>query len=246
MTRNMNGDVVMVTGVGRAEGLGFEVCRALAALGSTVLLTARDPARAGALADQLCESGDVRPFALDLTVEASITALTDHVERTFGRLDVLINNAAGVSAFGVQPSSADLGAARHVMDVTLFGTWHLTQACLPLLRRSEHPRIVNVSSGAGSHGDPAFGLAQGNAMGPGYGVAKAALNALTHALAVELEPEGFLVNAVCPGFTATFEGGEAVGARPVRDGAQSILWAAILPPGGPTGGFFRDGQPLPW
>ncbi|MFM7445410.1 MAG: SDR family NAD(P)-dependent oxidoreductase, partial [Tabrizicola sp.] len=106
-------------------------------------------------------------------------------------------------------------------------------------------RLVNVSSGAGSHGDTAFGLTTDNAMGTSYAVAKAALNALTAKLAKE-ETSGVKINAVCPGFTATFPGGAEMGARPVSEGAASILWAADLPQDGPTGGFFRDGKPLPW
>lgn len=246
MTEANGADIVLVTGVGREQGLGFEVCRALAARGATVLLTARDAARATRLAEQLGASGDVRAYPLDITAPESIASLVQFVAGGLGRLDVLVNNAAGVAAFGEGSVTADLDAARRVMDVTLFGTWRLTQACLPLLRRSAHPRIVNVSSGAGSHGDPTFGLTARNAMGSGYGVAKAALNALTHVLAVELQPEGFLVNAVCPGFTATFEGGKEMGARPVTEGAEGIVWAATLPLDGPTGGFFRDAQPLPW
>jgi NAD(P)-dependent dehydrogenase (short-subunit alcohol dehydrogenase family) len=122
----------------------------------------------------------------------------------------------------------------------------LTQALLPLMRKSQHARIVNVSSGAGSHGDTAFGLTTGNSMGTSYAVAKAALNALTVKLANEEKVNRVLVNAVCPGFTATFEGGEKMGARPVKEGAASVVWAAMLPDDGPTGGFFRDGKTIPW
>jgi NAD(P)-dependent dehydrogenase (short-subunit alcohol dehydrogenase family) len=122
----------------------------------------------------------------------------------------------------------------------------MIQAFLPLLRKSEHARIVNVSSGAGSHGDQAFGLTTDNQMGTSYAVAKAALNALTVKVAKEVAVDNILVNSVCPGFTATFEGGDAMGARPVSEGAASVVWAATLPDGGPTGQFFRDGRPLPW
>jgi NAD(P)-dependent dehydrogenase (short-subunit alcohol dehydrogenase family) len=130
------------------------------------------------------------------------------------------------------------------METVLFGSWRLTQALLPLLRKSAHPRVVNVSSGAGSHADTSFGLYSGNGIGTSYAVAKKALNALTVKFANE--NKDMLINAVCPGFTATFEGGEAMGARPVKDGAASILYAALLPDDGPTGGFFRDGQPIGW
>jgi NAD(P)-dependent dehydrogenase (short-subunit alcohol dehydrogenase family) len=117
---------------------------------------------------------------------------------------------------------------------------------LPLIRESAHGRIVNVSSGAGSHGDALFGLTTGDGAVASYGISKAALNALTTTLAAELDGSGILVNAVCPGLTATAPGMEAMGARPVSEGAASVVWAATLPDDGPNGGFFRDGQPLPW
>ena len=171
-------------------------------------------------------------------------ALARAVEHDFGRLDILINNAAGISPYGEKVAAADLTQAHQVLETTLFGAWRVSQALLPLLGRSAHPRLVNVSSGAGSHGDAKFGLTTANAMGTGDAVAKAALNALTVKLANE--NPAIRINAVCPGFTATFDGGEQMGARPVHEGAASVVWAAVLGNDGPTGGFFRDGRPLPW
>jgi NAD(P)-dependent dehydrogenase (short-subunit alcohol dehydrogenase family) len=133
-----------------------------------------------------------------------------------------------------------------VLEVNLFGAWRLTQALLPLLRESPAGRVVNVSSGAGSHGDPDFGLAVRGGTAAGYGISKAALNALTATLAAELAGTGVLVNAVCPGLTATWPGAESTGARPVAGSAPGVVFAATLPADGPTGGFFRDGQPWPW
>jgi NAD(P)-dependent dehydrogenase (short-subunit alcohol dehydrogenase family) len=241
--------IALVSGVSRAEGIGFEVCRQLATRGITVFLTARKLERAELLAGQLVkEDGkrDVRAAALDVTDAKEVARLAAHIEQTCGRLDILINNAAGIALYGEQAASAALDMARDVMDVTLFGTWRMCKVFLPLLRKSAHGRIVNVSSGAGSHGDLAFGLATDNSMGTSYAVAKAALNALTVKLAREEPSPGILINAVCPGFTATFPGGEAMGARPVADGAAGIVWAALLPDDGPSGGLFRDGKPLPW
>jgi NAD(P)-dependent dehydrogenase (short-subunit alcohol dehydrogenase family) len=131
------------------------------------------------------------------------------------------------------------------MEANLFGAWRTTQALLPLLRRSRRGRIVNVSSGAGSHVDARFGLAA-VAAATSYAVSKAALNALTVKLALELREDGILVNAVCPGLTATTRDLEEVGARPVEEGAASVVWAATLPNSGPTGGFFRDGRTIGW
>jgi NAD(P)-dependent dehydrogenase (short-subunit alcohol dehydrogenase family) len=119
-------------------------------------------------------------------------------------------------------------------------------ACLPLLRAAARPRIVNVSSGAGSHADPDFGVTTGGGTAPAYGISKAALNALTSRFAAELADEGVLVNAVCPGLTATFPGAEQMGARPVEQSERGVVWAATLADDGPTGGFFRDGAPLGW
>jgi NAD(P)-dependent dehydrogenase (short-subunit alcohol dehydrogenase family) len=133
--------------------------------------------------------------------------------------------------------SADLRVAAEALEVNVLGAWRTTQALLPLLRRSGHGRIVNVSSGAGS-------ISQMGVGPPAYQVSKAALNALTRTLAAELRPAGILVNAVCPGWVATDMGGP--GGRPVADGAAGIVWAATLPDDGPAGGFFRDRRPVPW
>lgn len=239
--------IAIVTGAGRSTGIGFEVAAQLARQGMRVILAARDAGAAEARAQELRANGlDVYGRCLDITDDAAIAAIAALIEAEYGRLDVLVNNAAAAGSYGEQAGSADLAQAHAVLETTLFGAWRLTQALLPALRKGKHPRVVNVSSGAGSHGDTVFGLTTGNAMGTSYAVAKAALNALTVKFADEEKANGILINAVCPGFTATFEGGEQMGARPVADGAASIVWAAVLPDGGPTGGFFRDGKPLPW
>ncbi|MCU0905688.1 MAG: SDR family NAD(P)-dependent oxidoreductase [Tabrizicola sp.] len=235
--------IALVTGVGKETGLGFAVAQTLASRGDRVWIAARTFAPAQAMAAAI--AGNTVPLALDIADPEAIAEAAKAVQDREGRLDLLINNAAAVAPWGETAAGADLAVARQVMDVTLFGTWGLCQAFLPLLRLSPQGRLVNVSSGAGSHGDPAFGLTTGNGMGTSYAVAKAALNALTAKLARE-EASSVKINAVCPGFTATFSGGAEMGARPVAEGAASILWAADLPDDGPTGGFFRDGQPLPW
>ncbi len=231
---------------GGARGIGLEVCRILAAEGMTVLLTARDAARAADAAASLSGDGDVRPLALDVTDDASVAAAVVAVRADPGRLDVLVNNAASFADWTETASTADLDAARAVMETSLWGTWRVTNALLPLLRESPRPRVVNVSSGGGSHGDPVFGLTTRAGAATGYGVAKAAVNALTASLAAELAGTPVIVNAVDPGLTATAPGMEEMGARPVAEGAASVAWAALLPDDGPRGGFFRDGAPLPW
>lgn len=225
--------VAVVTGGNR--GIGREVCRQLAAAGYTVLLGSRDAAKGEEAAAVL--GGTVRPITLDVADHASVTAAAQRIEGEHGRCDALVNNAAVNYDWGSFAMSADLGDVRATMDTNLFGAWDVTLALLPLLRAAPSGRIVNVSSQAGS-------LATMGAGTPAYHVSKAALNAFTITLADELHGDGVLVNAICPGWTETDMGGP--GGRPVEDGAASVVWGVLLADGGPTGGFFRDGRPLPW
>ena len=242
----MPSTVVLITGATR--GLGTEVARQLAQRGATVIVSGRDPAKAADVAEALRSAGDVQalPVPLDVTDTDSVQAASAALRQNPGRLDVLINNAAAYVDWGETASGADLEASQRVMATNLYGPWRMTQALLPLLRGSAHPRIVNVSSGAGSHGDERFGLTRRGGAAASYGISKAAQNALTSTLAAELADTPILVNAACPGLTATWPGAEQMGARPIADGAASIVWAATHPDDGPTGGLFRDGQPLAW
>ncbi len=237
--------VVLVTGASR--GIGLEVVKQLAESGLTVVLTARDIDKARAAAEPLSASGlAVIPKQVDVADDASVKALADDIEREYGRLDVLVNNAAAFADWQEVASSANLDSVLSVLQTNLFGAWRMTQAFLPLLRKSDHPRIVNVSSGGGSHGDMQFGLTTNGGASASYGISKAALNTLTSKFAAELAGTNILINAVCPGLTATSPGMENFGARPIPDGAKSVVWAVNLPDNGPTGGFFRDGSPLAW
>ena len=231
---------------GASHGIGFEVARQLARRGMTVALTARDPERARVAARELDGEGpNAHPGTLDVRDDGSVRALAAEFRGEFGGLDVLVNNAAAYADWSEPASTADLEAARAVFDTNLFGAWRVTQAFLPMIRESAHGRIVNVAIGAGSHGEPRFGLTTDGGAAT-YAISKAALNALTWKQAAELEGTGILVNSVDPGLTATAPGMEAMGARPIPDGAASVAWAATLPDGRPTGGFFHDGEPLPW
>ena len=237
--------VALVTG--GARGIGFEVVRQLAQQGMTVILGARDPEKAGAAAKELAGDGlDVRAGTVDVAGDASVRGLADRVAGEFGKLDVLVNNAAAFADCSETASGADLDASRAVLDTNLFGTWRACQAFLPLIRQSDQGRIVNVASGSGSHGDPQFGLSTPGGMAASYAVSKAVVLALTSKLAAELEGKGILINAVDPGLTATAPGMDEMGARPIPAGAASVAWAATLPDDGPSGGFFRDGEPMPW
>jgi len=249
MAQELTGRVVLVTGA--TKGIGREAARQLAAEhGATVLVSARsrDAARTAAEELRADGAGDVRALDADLDVadDASVAAAAEALGRDPGRLDVLVNNAAAYVDWGETATGADLAAARSVLETNLFGAWRVTQALLALLRASGHPRVVNVSSGAGSHGDEQFGLTRRGGAAATYGVSKAALNALTSTFAAELADTPVLVNAVCPGLTATWPGAEQMGARPVADGARSVVWAALLADDGPRGGLFRDGEPLAW
>jgi NAD(P)-dependent dehydrogenase (short-subunit alcohol dehydrogenase family) len=228
--------IALVTGGNR--GIGAEVARQLHEDGFTVIVGSRDPGRGEQAAARIDPAAQTAyAVGLDVTDPASITAAADGISARHQRLDVLINNAAIHYDTWQQAAAADLGVVSEALDANLLGAWRVTLAVLPLLRRSPHPRIVNVSSEAGSISEMTGGT-------PAYSVSKAALNALTRLLAGELRGAGILVNAVCPGWTATDMGGW--GGRPVADGAASVTWAALLPDDGPTGGFYRDGRSLPW
>jgi NAD(P)-dependent dehydrogenase (short-subunit alcohol dehydrogenase family) len=237
--------VALVTG--GARGIEFEVVRQLAQQGMTVVLGARDLDKASAAADELAGDGlDVRSETLDVADGESVQELADWVEGEFGGLDVLVNNAAAFADCSETASGAELEKSQAVLDTNLFGTWRVCQAFLLLIRRSDHGRIVNVASGGGSPCEPQFGLATPGGTAASYGISKAAINALTSKLAAELDGTGILVNSVDPGLTATAPGMEGMGARPIPDGAASVVWAATLPDDGSSGGFFRDGEPMPW
>jgi NAD(P)-dependent dehydrogenase (short-subunit alcohol dehydrogenase family) len=212
--------ITLVTGANR--GIGREVCRQLAELGQTVIPTARSA---------------TAPLQLDVTDPASIAAAARWVADRYGRLDVLVNNAAITYDTWQHAVDADVTVVREAAETNLYGPWLMVQEFLPLLRRSEHGRIVNVSSEAAS-------LAHMGGGTPAYTASKVALNALTRMFADELRADKILVNAVCPGWVATDMGGP--GGGPVADGAASVVWAVTLPDDGPTGGFFRHGRRLEW
>jgi len=223
--------ISLVTGANR--GIGREVCRQLAELGHTVILTARDPGAAA----EAAQAVRAEPMRLHVTDPASVTSAAQWTRQRYGKLDVLVNNAAITYDTWQRAVTADLAVVREAAETNLYGPWLMVQEFLPLLRNSDHPRIVNVSSEAAS----LAGMGGGT---PAYTASKVALNALTRMLADELRRDRILVNAVCPGWVATDMGGP--GGRPVAEGAASVVWAATLPDSGPTGGFFRDGRPLPW
>jgi NAD(P)-dependent dehydrogenase (short-subunit alcohol dehydrogenase family) len=219
--------VALVTGTSR--GIGAEIARQLAAdHGFVVYAGARDP-------DDVEEAEGIVPIELDVTDEDEIFAATERVGSDVGHLDALVNNA-GVYGDPIGAADYDLDRAHEVLEVNTFGPWRLIEACLPLLRRSDAPRIVNVSSGAGQLSDMNGGRGA-------YRVSKAALNALTRTLAWD-EPD-IRINVMCPGWVRTDMGGSGA-PRSVEEGADTAVWLATLPDDGPTGGFFRNRKPIPW
>lgn len=246
--------IALVTGANR--GIGRGVVEQLAAHGTAVFLGARDRERGETAAAELRAGGlDVRALALDVTDLASIDAAAKEIDQHAGRLDVLVNNA-GITGSGQVspadahdqvPSSVDLDMVRSVFETNVFGVIAVTNAMLPLLRRSTAPRIVNVASHAASltlNSDldgPMASLLPSAAYTP----SKSALTALTVQYAKELRSEGILVNAVAPGFVAT-DSNNHTGFLTVEQGAAVVVRTAIADVDGPTAGFFAEDGPVPW
>ena len=228
--------VALVSGANR--GIGLQVVRELADRGFVAVSGSRDGERGRAAVSPLVAAGlAVEVVTLDVTSDDSVAGAIAAIGERWGRLDVLVNNAAVHYDTGQHASTADMTVVGEALETNVVGAWRLARAAVPLIRASGGGRIVNVSSESGS-------LASMGASTPAYAVSKAALNALTRVLAAELRRDRILVNSVCPGWVATDMGGS--GGRPIAEGAASVLWAVDLPDDGPTGGFFRDGQPVPW
>lgn len=235
--------VALVTGANK--GIGKETARQLAAKGYTVLLAARDPQKGEAAAAELrAAGGDVRFVKLEVTDAADRAAVAAHIEREFGRLDVLVNNA-GVAPEGGQPASrVPVELVRQTFETNYFALVALTQELLPLVKTSAAGRIVNLSSGLGSLTLNAAGQ-NGDWKLAGYNASKAAVNMFTVLLAAELSGTAVKVNAAHPGWVQTDMGGTAAPLDVVA-GARTSVRLATLPADGPTGGFFHGDDRLPW
>ena len=234
----MDTRIAVVTGANR--GIGFEISRQLAREGLKVVLTSRSAAKGRAAIKALGETGvEVHYHLLDVTSPVSIKALAAHVSERYGRLDVLINNAGVMlDPRGSRVLDARPKTFRDTLETNLLGPLQLMQALVPLMQKNGYGRIVNLSSGQGQLADMGVGT-------PAYRVSKTALNALTRTLAAELKGSGILVNAMCPGWVKTDMGGPDA-PRTVEQAAETAIWLATLPEGGPTGGFFRDRRTIPW
>jgi NAD(P)-dependent dehydrogenase (short-subunit alcohol dehydrogenase family) len=239
----MKVQVALVTGSNR--GIGFEIARQLAVKKIQVVLTSRNSASGEAALNKLTGDGGLKKvlsMQLDISNQASVDRLLNEVEKTFGRLDVLVNNAAIlIDKDYVVASNADLVTVKTTLETNLIGAWRMCKAFIPLMKRNGYGRIVNVSSGAGEFEY----MATSGGYWPAYSVSKASLNALTVMLASELKGTNILVNAVCPGWVRTDMGGSNA-TRSVEEGAATPVWLATLPDGGPTGHNYYDKKQISW
>ncbi len=235
--------IAVVTGANR--GIGKEICRQLARQGVLVVLTSRDEPKGLAACKELeREELPVRFHELDVKHAGSIQHLVNFLQKEFGRCDILINNA-GVfldksDHYTKIPSifNAQVDTIRESLETNVFGPLLLCQAIIPLMKKNNFGRIVNLSSGMGQLSDMNGGY-------PGYRISKTALNAVTRIINDELKEFNILVNSMCPGWVRTDMGGPNA-TRDVDEGADTAVWLATLPDKGPRGGFFRDRKEIPW
>ncbi|WP_104820588.1 SDR family NAD(P)-dependent oxidoreductase [Kitasatospora sp. MMS16-BH015] len=238
--------IALVTGANK--GIGYAIAEGLGALGWSIGVGAREERRREAAVERLRAAGvDAYGVPLEVTEEASVAGAARLIEERAGRLDVLVNNAAIAGAMPQQPSQADPAVLRAVVETNVLGAVRVTNAMLPLLRRSAAPRIVNMSSSVGSLTRQSSATTE-ETVGPvavAYAPSKTFLNAVTLQYARELAGTGILINAACPGYVATDLNGFR-GHRTPAQGAAIAIRLATLPDGGPTGGFFEEGGEVPW
>ncbi len=230
--------IALVTGANR--GIGFEICRQLAGQGLEVILTSRSEQKGYQAVERLEYQGiDVHYHQLDVTDEKSIEQVFKYVTKEFGRLDVLVNNAGIYLDEELSVFQLDVDIFRQTLEVNTLGPFAMCKAFVPMMRDNNYGRVVNVSSGYGSMKEMSQYVAA-------YRTSKLALNALTRIVASEVQAlPNVKVNAMCPGWVRTDMGGSSA-PRSVEEGADTAVWLATLPDDGPTGGFFRDRQPIDW
>jgi NAD(P)-dependent dehydrogenase (short-subunit alcohol dehydrogenase family) len=236
--------IAVVTGANR--GIGLEICRQLSKKGYQVILTSRDEQKGLAVCLQLQDEGlPVQYHQLDVSDPTSINKIREFIDKEYGHCDVLINNA------GIFPDSADasgnewpsvftssIDTVRAAMETNVYGPMLLCQALVPLMKKQNYGRIVNLSSGMGQ-------LTHMGGNCPAYRISKTSINALTRVLSEETLEHNILVNSMCPGWVKTAMGGPGA-TRELPEGADTAVWLAMLPDDGPRGKFFRDRKEFEW
>jgi NAD(P)-dependent dehydrogenase (short-subunit alcohol dehydrogenase family) len=236
--------IALITGANK--GIGYEIAAGLGALGWSVGVGARDEQRRETAVEKLRAAGvDAFGVPLDVTDDASVAAAAALLEERGGRLDVLVNNAGVTGGMAQEPTTADLDVVRTAVETNVIGVIRVTNAMLPLLRRSGSPRIVNMSSGVGSLTRQTTPGAETGPIAVAYSPSKSMLNAVTIQYAKALQGTNILINAACPGYVATDLNGFR-GHRTPEQGAAIAIRLATLPDDGPTGGFFEDAGVVPW
>lgn len=236
--------IALVTGANK--GIGYEIAAGLGALGWTVGVGARNAERRESAVAKLRAGGvDAFPVPLDVTDDASVLDAARLIEDRAGRLDALVNNAGITGSAPQMPTTVDVATVRAAVETNVIGVIRVTNAMLPLLRRSASPRIVNVSSSVGSLTRQTTPGAETGPISVAYAPSKSFLNAVTVQYAKELRGTNILINAACPGYCATDLNGFR-GVRTPQQGAATAIRLAALPDDGPTGGFFDDEGEVPW
>ena len=237
--------VALVTGANR--GIGYAISRRLGEQNITVVLGARDPRKGTEACSRLLGEGlDVHFELLDVIDEKSIKSAIERIQAHFGRLDILINNA-GIMIDGEEDAlNVDQETVRETLRINVLGPLMLCQYCIPLMQAGGYGRIVNLASGLGSlteMADPESAYAGVRA--PAYRLSKAGLNCITTLMAKEVRGDNILINSACPGWVRTDMGGDQAPLTP-EQGADTPVWLATLPDGGPTGGVYRERTLIPW
>ncbi len=228
--------IAVVTGANK--GIGFEICRQLAQKEVKVILTARNEERGNKAKEKLQNEGlNVVFYQMDVTSEESVQQAADYVMENFGKLDILVNNA-GIGVDHDNPGlQANIDRIKEILDTNTFGPLRVCKAFTPIMIKSNHGRIINVSSGLGALSNMGSGAS-------GYRISKAALNAVTRIIASELEDTHIVVNSMAPGWTRTDMGGPKA-RRSVEEGADTVVWLAVTD-NLPTGRFFQDREEIKW
>lgn len=234
----MNPDRLVAIVTGGNRGIGHEICKELSKAGCNVVLTSRNEEEGRRAVAKLHQYDNVAYRRLDVTDSKDIASLRDWILKTYGRVDILINNAGVYLDEGVSVFDVDENLMQDTIAVNFYGAFHMCRAFVPIMRQNGYGRIVNVSSGYGAMSEMGGYVAA-------YRISKAALNALTLIMANELRGGNIKVNAVCPGWVRTDMGGGMAPISP-EAAAKDIVYFALVDAKGPTGGFFRHKKPIQW